>query len=658
MKTLSPVFLVGLVVMSQLVLVQSAICADMPAPTYQFLPAGEVKPGGWIKEQMLADLREGIAGHYDAISGNVNRHLFETKSREPAVKVKGDRQEEASWWAGEHEGYWLDGLVRLAFLTGEKTFMAEARKKIDAIVHAQDPDGYIGVYTKETRLKSTENKDGELWTQARIFQAMLAYYEFTGDKNVLAAVEKAVQRTLAAYQDGSYFQRSTELTAGGVPHGIGFSDTLEQLYRLTGKPVYRAGEIWLYDDFNQGFSKADTALNSLLDTNKLWQGHTPHIMEGLAVPQIVYSLTGEEKYKIAAANARLKLGWHTTPGGEIVGDESVNGRKGTGDTLGEYCSFTEGVIAMNQILAYSGDLTAGDWTERVCLNGAQGARFQTANRATAYLSRDDRRATDEKPNHGGRIYFSPCHLAAACCTLNATRLLPYYVQGMWYRPAGQPALVASHYGPCRVKTMVAGTKVTIEENTDYPFEDTVNFKINPARSVGFTLIFRVPESARSAAVDAGPDAKVTQTHGRIEVKKVWQAGDNVTLRFDFDVRLREANDRQLYYQRGPLVFALKFPEQRHETIKFELKGKDSGFREYNLTPLNDSGWNYRVDKDIDFKLIPLKNGDANHPWEQPPVALQGKMFAADGKLVDVTLVPEGATLLRRVTFSLPGAAAQ
>ncbi|MEI7533522.1 MAG: hypothetical protein WCK57_04075, partial [Verrucomicrobiae bacterium] len=87
-------------------------------------------------------------------------------------------------------------------------------------------------------------------------------------------------------------------------------------------------------------------------------------------------------------------------------------------------------------------------------------------------------------------------------------------------------------------------------------------------------------------------------------------------------------------------------------------GKDSGFREYNLTPLNDSGWNYRVDKDIDFKLIPLKNGDANHPWEQPPVALQGKMFAADGKLVDVTLVPEGATLLRRVTFSLPGAAAQ
>jgi hypothetical protein len=648
---------VALALAGQLAFGHPAVGAEPPGPAMQFLRAGEVRPEGWIREQMRQDLHAGVAGHYDSISGNVSRRLFETKPREPSVKAKGDRRDEASWWAGEHEGYWKDGVVRLAFLTGDEKFMARAREWIEAIVAAQAADGYIGIYTPETRLNLKEGAEAELWTQSRIFQAMLAYHEFTGDAKVLAAVEKAVQRTLAAYRAGSYFERAKGQTSGGLTHGIGFSDTLEQLYRLTGKEVYREGELWLYADFNRHLADADTALDSLLDAAKLWQGHTPHIMEGLAVPQIVHALTGDEKYKLAAAHARTKLGWHTTPGGAVVGDESVKGRKGTGATYGEYCSFTEGIIAMNQILAYSGDLTAGDWTERAALNGAQGARFQTANTATAYLSRDDRLTTDEKQKIGGRIYYSACHIAAACCTLNAARLLPYYVDGMWFRPAGQPALAANLYGPCRVATRVAGVDVRIEENTAYPFEDTVNFTIDPARPAEFTMVLRVPESARDAVVDAGADARVTRAPGRVEVRKRWQAGDRLTLRFVFDVVLRTTHDGQYYYQRGPLVYGLPFPETRTETIKFELGGKDSGFREYNLTPQHDTGWNYRVDKSAVFKPVPLAGGDLRQPWAHSPVALQGTMLAPDGKSVDVTLVPEGATRLRRVTFPGAGTAA-
>ena len=645
---------VAVALAGQLVFGSPAPCAETAGPAFQFLRAGEVKPAGWIREQMMEDLHEGLAGHYDEISGNVNQHLFETKVRE-RPKVKGDRREEASWWAGEDEGYWKDGVTRLAFLTGDETFMAKARGWVEAIVAAQEADGYIGIYTKDTRLKASQSADAELWTQTRIFQAMLAYHEFTGEAKVLAAVEKAVQRTLTAYRSTSYFQRPAGLVGGGVPHGIGFSDTLEQLYRLTGKRVYRDGEIWLYTDFDKGVPAADTTLENLLDAGKVWQGHTPHIMEGLALPQIVYSLTGEDKYKVAADHARMKLAWHTTPGGAVVGAESVMGHKGTGATYGEYCSLTEGVIAMNQILAYSGDLTAGDWTERTCLNAAQGARFQTANRATAYLSRDDRLTTDEKQNFGGRIFFSACHIAAPCCTLNSTRLLPYYVQGMWYRPAGRPALATSLYGPCRLETQVGGIPVGIQEETTYPFEDVVRFKISPAQPVEFTLILRVPDSARDAVVDAGAEAKVTHAPGRLEVCKRWKAGDTIALHFEFDIRLRETNEVQFYYQRGPLVFGIKFPEKRNETVKFDFTGRDSGFREYNLTPLNDTGWNYRADKAAAFHLMPLKDGDSLHPWERPPFALQGQMRDGADRPVDVILLPEGATLLRRITF--PAAAA-
>jgi hypothetical protein len=651
MPRTSSVLFAGTVLVSQLV-----FCAESSVPAFQPLRAGEVIPGGWIREQMLADLHEGIAGNYDKISGNVGRNLFVNKARSPGVKEKSERKnQEASWWAGEHEGYWTDGLVRMAYLTGDKFYMDKARQKIEAVVAAQDPDGYIGIYNKETRLKPCESSglDGELWTQSRILQAMLAYYEFTGDKKVLAAVEKAVQLTLSAYkgQGISYFIRANKPLAGGLGHGIAFSDTLEQLYRLTGNPVYRDSEIWLYNDFSCGLPDSDTSLEMLSEANKdkPWEMHTPHLMEGLAISQIVASLTGEEKYKTAAANARRKLAWHTTPGGLIVGSENVDGRKGTGTTPGEYCSSTEGVIAMNQILAYSGDLSAGNWTELVCLNGAQGARFQTANKATAYLSYDDRLTTDEEHNNGGRILFSAFHTAAACCTLNATRLMPYYVDGMWYRPVGRTALAANLYGPCRVETEIAGTKVVINENTVYPFEDTVNFTVNPAKDIEFTLIFRVPDSARDATVEAGADAKVTKAPGRIEVKKRWKSGDKIALRFDFDVRLRETNDKQFYYQRGPLVFGLRFPDERIETLKLGLNGKDSGFREYLVKPTDATGWDYGADKSATFQLVSLKNGDFLKPWEKPPVGLKGTLLSGS-KPVEVTLVPEGATLLRRVTF--------
>jgi len=623
--------------------------AAAPMPAYQFLRAGEVKPEGWIKEQMLVDLHAGLAGHYNEISGNVNHHLFETKNRQPEVMVPSDRRPEKSWWAGEHEGYWKDGIIRLAFLTGDETFKAKAREWIEAIVAAQDADGYIGIYDKSTRFPDTQGSDGELWTQSRIFQAMLAYYEFTGDTKVLAAVEKAVTLTLSKYKD-TYFCRPGKANSGGISHGLAYCDTLEQLYRLTGKQIYRDGVVWLYNDYCKGYPTDDTSLAKLLKADDPWVMHAPHVLEGMAVPQIVAVFSGAEKYKQAAQNARIKLARHTTPGGVLVGDESVLSRPGTGATYGEYCSMTEGTIGLNRILAYTGDLSAGDWVEQVCLNAAQGARTHAANRAVAYLSRDDQRTTDEKQNIRGRIYYSACHLAAACCTLNSIRLLPYYVEGMWYHPTGTDALAANLYGPCRVTTQIGSTPVAIAENTAYPFEDTIHFKIDPAQPVEFTLIFRIPPTASGATVEAGTEAKITRTPGRLEVRKFWKSGDTVTLRFDFDVRLRETADKKFYYQRGPLVFALKFPEKMTETIKFELKGKDSGFREYMTTPLNDTGWNYHVDKASTFTLVHQATGDACYPWANPPVALQGKMVTADGQPVLVTLVPEGSTILRRVTF--------
>lgn len=625
-------------------------------PTLRPLRAGAVMPSGWMREQMRLDLEKGLAGAYERIWTSVSLELFAAQKRAPGVvEVRhGDvASKEQSWWAGEHEGYWKDAMVRLAFLAGDEALKVRARGWMEAILAARGADGYIGIYSPDTRFPK-EGSDGELWTQSRIFQAMLAYHEFTGSSEVLEAVDKAAMLTLATYRDkiGTYFGRPGVERDGGVSHGVGFMDTLEWLYRLTGKAQFRDGAVWLYEDFSRGRVRDDDMqLGSLLDAGRRYQKHTPHIMEGLHMPQICAAITGREDFGVAAANALVKLRLHTTPAGNVVGDEDVKGREGTGETWGEYCSMTEGIPSLNRIVSYSGDLAVAAFAERTCLNAAQAARFHPVNIAVQYLGRDNQRLVADRKIHGGRCVYAAYHRAAACCTLNSTKLLPYYVDGMWYAATDRPALVAVLFGPCAVEAEVDGVPVRIIEETDYPFGDTIRFRIAPERPVEFSLVVRVPECAGDVAIDAGDGAKIERWPGRIEVSRRWEENPEVSVGFRFRSRIERAHDGGLYVVRGPLVYSLPMPADVRVSEDLRLVGgKDSGFDAFEVTPKDDSAWGYRMPREADFRPVELAGHEPLNPWGHPPVGLRGKMRDASGGEIEVTLLPHGSSLLRRATF--------
>jgi hypothetical protein len=425
-------------------------------PSLDFLQAGEVIPEGWIREQMLLDLQEGLTGNYHQVSNAVNLQVFEKKNR-PAggfVEIPGEKRQK-SWWSGEHEGYWKESVVRMACLLDDEEQKRRVKAWMDALLDTQGEDGYIGVYSPETRFP-TQGENGELWTQSRLFQAMLAYYEFSGDPRILEAVEAAVELTLSRYMDSSYF--SAEGGQGGLSHGVGYMDTLEWLYRITGKDLYRDGMLWLYKDYQNLASRdQDMKLEALLDSERLWQEHTPHIMEGLHMPAIVNALSPSPRTAEAANQALRKWDLHANPGGGVVGDESVKGRMGSADRPAEYCTMTEGVSSLNRIAIWQKDLTAGHRVEQVCLNAAQGARFQPVNQAVRYLTSDNQYRADDH-RHAQRFLYAAWHDAAACCTLNSGRLMPYYVEGMWFRETTRPGLIANLYGPCKVTTTVDGQR--------------------------------------------------------------------------------------------------------------------------------------------------------------------------------------------------------
>src|SRR5262249_29714310 len=105
----------------------SAAAPASATPSYALTRFGEIRPAGWMVRQMKLDLDEGLAGHYPDISDTVNAQQFE---KQQANQV--DAAGEPGWWLGEHEGYYADGLFRLAWLAGTPSQQQTAIARLES----------------------------------------------------------------------------------------------------------------------------------------------------------------------------------------------------------------------------------------------------------------------------------------------------------------------------------------------------------------------------------------------------------------------------------------------------------------------------------------------------------------------------------------------
>ena len=616
---------------------------------YKILEAGSIEPQAWIKEQLHRDLTEGYIGQYDQVHRTVTFNVFIEQNRLSKRKL-GLRKE---WWSGEHEGYWKDGIIRMAFLTNNNHYIQKAEKWIDEIKEVTARDDYVGIYKDcekpGCRFNHTRG-NGELWASSRMLMALLAYYEFTGDQEVLEITENASKLIMRKYKDENYFAVTSR--GGGVSHGIGFFEILEWLYRITGNKDYLEFSVKLYKDFNRGnIRDDDLKTQKLLDEDQLFEKHGAHIAEGMFVPEYIASIQKTDKYHRAADNAVKKLTQHLTPGGAMRADEWIKARKGTADERYEYCGIAEMLSPLNKMISFTGDLSLADKIETMTFNAGQGARFPVLS-ALSYLTADNRIHI----NHHELIKresYDAAHLAAACCALNGARLMPYYVEGMWMKSIDDNSIIALLFGPCIVKTKINDTKVQITEDTNYPFSDKITFTVNPEKEVKFPLIIRKPHQSKKADIKVSSDAKVIQNEEIIRIEKNWKKNDQVIVTFNFDIQKidqpasKTVKNEGAYLKRGALVYSLPF-DHKMKTVK---EYQNSGFYRYKIKATDSTGWHLKLDTNDEFNYIPDTNDNYKHPWDAPVVKLRGTLRDGKNNKHQVELVPLGNTIFRRVTFS-------
>ena len=622
------------------------------------LPVGSVTPRGWIKG-WLRRQAEGLTGHPENMAYPYDTCMVAGKIPPPSVP-HGE-----AWWPYEQSGYFVDGAVRLGHL-------------IDAPRVKKIPDADFQYILDH----SGPGKLGESvwgWPNTVIGRALLAEYGATGDRRVADVLARCVLGSRGgAGRDGYVFEEAL------------------YLYGLSGDPRLLDIAKRSYDRYFISDPKSFSQVDKIRGGQPLRE-HGVTAAEQLKLLPLMYCYTGDpEALELANLAYRKVERDSLMPDGGIVSSESL----GTTafNSLHETCDITDWSWSFGYMLMAGGEAHWGDRIEQMIFNALPGAVTKDFRQVQYFSSVNQILASSTAcPRYARtRMSYRAAH-DTECCAGNVNRAMPNYVTRMWMRMEG--GLAATLFGPGRIQTEINDQPVTITEDTDYPFQETISFKVNLSAPAVFALGLRIPEWCQAAAVTVNGQASGIECQpGTFAViKREFHDGDVVGLSLPMPVRLTEwFGGGAVSVQRGPLVYSLPIAEKRVESrrdpdaIRRVLHGNNiQGFPAVEFFPTGE--WRYgleagRMDAPDQFKVITLPMPEnpflakdapvwievplrALPQWaaawkpvlEPPPADLQlmprnpaalpGSLeLESAGETMVLTLVPYGATHLRLTTL--------
>jgi hypothetical protein len=209
-----------------------------------------------------------------------------------------------------------------------------------------------------------------------------------------------------------------------------------------------------------------------------------------------------------------------------------------------------------------------------------------------------------------------------CCTANMHQGWPKLAASLWMA-TNDGGLAAIVYAPSEVTTTIADTAVTVEEQTDYPFRDTIQLSVRPAHALAFPLKLRIPAWAQDARLTINGAAQPTPKLGSfVEINRTWNPGDTVTLQFPMAVRTSTWFHNSVSIERGPLVYSLKINQSWRQE---KQTGRSKDWELFPTTP-----WNYAL-------LLDPANPSPAFTTSEGPIKDQPFSFSAP----PVTLITKG-----------------
>src|SRR5688572_9051442 len=468
------------------------------------------------------------------------------------------RRGETNCWSSEFWGKWFTSSVAAQRYTQDPQALAAVARSARSLMATQTPDGYIGTYAPENRLKTWD-----VWGRKYTLLGLLAYHDLTRDRAALASARRLADHLMSEVGPGR-----ASIVKNGAYRGMASSSVLEPmvlLYNRTGDARYLAFAEYIVAQWetSDGPRLISKALAGVPVAERFpppakwftWEnGQKAYEMmscyEGLLE---LYRVTGKPEYLTAVVKTYENIrDTEINVAGSGASMECWYG--GAAKQTAQARHMMETCVTMTwmklgqNLLGLTGDPRIADDIERSAYNALLASMLPDGSSFAKYSPLAGHRALGE----------IQCDSGLNCCTANGPRGLMMLPETA-VMTAADGVVVNLYTQSVAAATLPGGGRVTVNQETDYPVSGTVSLRLVPDRARAFALRLRIPAwSERSTvSVNGVPVADVRPgEYARIE--RTWRAGDEVRLELDLRarvVRASGAGDRHVAVVRGPVVLA-------------------------------------------------------------------------------------------------------
>jgi DUF1680 family protein len=285
--------------------------------------------------------------------------------------------------------------------------------------------------------------------------------------------------------------------------------------------------------------------------NVLAGRHAYSYVNSLSSAMQAYLTLGNEKYLRAARNAFEMLsqqsyvtgGWG--PEETLRAPDSPDLASSLTDTHASFetpCGSYAHFKLTRYLLRVTRDVRYGDSMERVMYNTVLGAKPLMPDGRTFYYS--------DYNFKGNKVYRDDQHWA--CCSGTLPQVAADYRINSYFRDS--QGVWVNLFIPSTVRWNQDGAGVELTQESAYPFDSAVQFKVKTSQAREFTLNFRIPAWAKGASLSVnGRRVQSGIIPGTFAgIRREWKNGDRIEVDLPATLRLEPID------QRHPQTVALVF----------------------------------------------------------------------------------------------------